>query len=90
MATLTQNGISFTLNAESIGKTATGKYTDIENFDDSTGLYNVNQNKLNNLGVSMSFNAVEIDWNDAELGEVNGIPLGTIKTTGDLIKVIQG
>jgi len=35
-------------------------------------------------------NAVEIDWNDAELGEVNGIPLGTIKTTGDLIKVIQG
>ena len=34
--------------------------------------------------------SVLIDWNGAELGEVNGIPLGTIKTTGDLIKVIQG
>ena len=89
MATLNQNGINFTLNAESV-TTFTGKYTDIENFDDSTRRYNVDQNKLNTLGVSMSFNAVEIDWNDAELGEVNGIPLGTIKTTGDLIKVIQG
>ena len=89
MATLTQNGINFTLNAESVTPFG-GKYVNRSNFDTSTDLYNVNQNKLDNLGVSMSFNAVEIDWNDAELGEVNGIPLGTIKTTGDLIKVIQG
>ena len=89
MATLTQNGINFTLNAESIGKIGEGKYTDSSNYDDSTGLYNVDDIESFNR-VSMSFNAVEIDWNDAELGEVNGIPLGTIKTTGDLIKVIQG
>ena len=67
MATLNQNGINFTLNADSVGVGLNGKYTHQENFDDSTGKYNTNQNKLNTLGVSMSFNAVEIDWNDAQI-----------------------
>ena len=34
-------------------------------------------------------NAVDIDWNGAELGTVNGIDLGTINTTGDLLNAIK-
>ena len=34
-------------------------------------------------------NAVEIDWNGAELGTINDINLGTIYTTGDLLNAIK-
>lgn len=34
-------------------------------------------------------NAVEIDWNGAELGTINDINLGTINTTGDLLNAIK-
>lgn len=34
-------------------------------------------------------NALEIDWNGAELGTINDINLGTINTTGDLLNAIK-
>lgn len=64
MATLNQNGIEFTLNADAVSPFG-GKYTNDQNFDASTGLYNINQTKLDAKGVAKSFNAVEIDWNSA-------------------------
>ena len=98
MGTLNQNNVTFALNAD----TATpfgGKYTNDQNFDDNTGKYNVNQNKLNNIGVYKSFNAVEIDWNDANLAsrkseiENAGVPdsqslPSALKTTGELLDII--
>ncbi len=66
MATLNQNGIEFTLNADVVSPFA-GKYTNDGNFDATTGLYTQNQSKLNAKGVAKSFNAVEIDWNGAVL-----------------------
>ena len=31
-------------------------------------------------------NAIDIDWNGAEVGTINGVDFGTIKTTGKLLK----
>lgn len=89
MATLKQSNVNFTLNAD-VATPYGGKYTNSQNFDSSTGLYNVNQNKLNNIGVDKSFNAVEIDWNEADFdGAPGNENPGTINTTGDLIKAIN-
>jgi len=66
MATIQQNNITFTLNADVVAPFS-GKYTNDTNYDPSTELYNVNQNKLDNAGVGKSFNAVEIDWNGAKI-----------------------
>lgn len=97
MASLTQNNIQFTLNAD-IVKSYSGKYTHYDNYDSTTNKYKVNQNKLNNIGVTKSLNAVELDWNDADLqSAVNaitdipeGLPTsltdGKIKSTGDLLQ----
>ena len=46
MATIEQNGINFTLNGDAVTPFG-GKYTNEQNFDATTGLYNDNQNKLN-------------------------------------------
>ena len=83
MATINQNGIIFTLNAEAVTPFG-GKYTNSTNFDASTGLYTQNQSKLDAKGVAKSFNAVEIDWNDATgiFGFTDENPL---KTTGQLL-----
>lgn len=83
MATLNQNEIIFTLNADVVTPYG-GKYTNRQNFDPNTGLYNINQNKLNDFGVVKSVNAVEIDWNGAKpgIGEGNN----GITTTGELMK----
>ena len=83
MATLNQNGIIFTLNADVVAPFS-GKYTNDINYDGSTGLYNINQTKLNNAGVSKSVNAVEIDWNSAQVEENV-----TINSTGDLLNWIK-
>ena len=58
-----------------------GKYTHSENLDG--GIY-----KADGQGDTPSFaiNAIDIDWNGAVLGTVNGINLGTIKNTSDLLK----
>lgn len=64
MATLNQNGITFTLNGDAV-TTIDGKVTTSSNFDATTGLYTQNQSKLDAKGVAKSFNAVEIDWNSA-------------------------
>lgn len=88
MATLKQNNITFTLNADVVTPFG-GKYTNRQNFDDNTGLYSVNQTKLNNAGVSKSVNAVEIDWNDAQWPNTTPSAPTTIKTTGDLISAIK-
>ena len=84
MANITQNGIHFNvqnnlLTGESLagvnGKiySLINPYNDLEDGDN----------------ISTLINAVEIDWNGAELGNTyDGI--SRINTTGDLIKVIQG
>ena len=89
MASFTQNNIQFTLNADAVTPFG-GKYTDTRNYDSSTGLYNVNSNKLSNVGVFKSINAVEIDWNGAQLelpADLGGTQ--TIQTTGQLLSIIQ-
>lgn len=87
MATLTQSNVTFTLNADIVSPFG-GKYTNDMNFDADTGLYNVDQTKLNSLGVGKSVNAVEIDWNGAKpgIGEDNSTG---ITTTGELLKLIK-
>ena len=83
MATLNQNGIEFTLNADVVTPFG-GKYTNSTNYDAQTGLYTQNQSKLDAKGVAKSFNAVEIDWNSAQV-EDNV----TINNTGDLLSWIK-
>ena len=79
-----QNNINFTVDTRINRYTGWGKkYSNANNIGDTS--YPADPSSM-----VFGMNAIEIDWNDAELGEVNGIPLGTIKTTGDLIKVIQG
>lgn len=87
MATLTQSNVTFTLNADIVSPFG-GKYTNDMNFDADTGLYNVDQTKLNSLGVGKSVNAVEIDWNGAKLGIGEDNSTG-ITTTGELLKLIK-
>ena len=83
MATLNQNEIILTLNADVVAPFS-GMYTNTQNYNDDTGLYNDNQNKLNNLGVFKSVNAVEIDWNGAKPGMGEGT--NGITSTGELKK----
>ena len=83
MATLNQNGITFTLNGDAV-TTIDGKVTTSGNYDATTGLYTQNQSKLDAKGVAKSFNAVEIDWNSAQV-EDNV----TINNTGDLLSWIK-
>lgn len=87
MATLTQSNVTFTLNADVVSPFG-GKYTNDMNFDADTGRYNVDQTKLNSLGVGKSVNAVEIDWNGAKLGIGEDNSTG-ITTTGELLKLIK-
>ena len=82
--TYTQNGINFTLNADVVAPFS-GKYTNAENYDASTGLYNVNSAKLTNLGILPSINSVDIDWNNVDLGNSY-----YINTTGELLSYISG
>ena len=89
MATLNQNGITFTLNGDSV-TTIDGKVTTSGNFDATTGLYTQNQSKLDAKGVAKSFNAVEIDWNGAEITSTAFPSMDrTINTTGDLLSWIK-
>lgn len=90
MATLTQNGIVYTLNADTV-TAFSGKYTNDQNFDANTGLYDINQNKLNTIGVDKSVNAVEIDWNGAVLkgADLENNANLTLNTSGDLLKLIE-
>ena len=83
MATLTQNEIVFTLNDDTVTPFS-GKYTNDQNFDANTGLYDIDQNKLNTVGVYKSVNAIEIDWNGAEVDENT-----VLNTTGDLLTWIK-
>ena len=92
MATLNQNGINFTLNADVLGSIGSGKYTNSANYDDNTGLYTQNQTKLDKKGVEVSVNAVEIDWNSAKLDNVELSVLdnkNTVNTTGQLLALIN-
>ena len=54
-------------------------------------MYNINQNKLNAIGVSKSVNAVEIDWNGAVLegADLENNTNLTLNTSGDLLKLIE-
>lgn len=88
MATIQQNNITFTLNADVVAPFS-GKYTNDTNYDPSTELYNVNQNKLDNAGVGKSFNAVEIDWNGAKIRLKGDQADRTIENTGQLLKALQ-
>lgn len=91
MATLNQNGIQFTLNADVVSPFG-GKYTNDTNFDSTTGLYTQNQSKLDKKGVAKSVNGVEIDWNSAILSNVELSVLdnkNTVNTTGQLLALIN-
>ena len=86
------NGINFKLNADTVAPFP-GKYTDERNYDSNTGLYDIRTNKLNNIGILQSFNAVEIDWNNAVLNPSNEpeekLSYTTITSTGQLLKNIE-
>ena len=60
-------------------------------YEDSGGNTTEDLNEQYGVGGDLPklINAVEIDWNGAELGTVNGINLGTINTTGDLLNAIK-
>ena len=77
MATFIQNGIQFSATN---GQKLPNKYGNDKNGDFADA---------GTDGVEPFINAVEIDWNSAELGTVNGINLGTINTTGELLQVIK-
>ena len=77
MANYKQNGIDFNLNADVVTPFP-GKYTNDVNYDFSTGLYAVDD--VTQFGAQLSINAVEIDWNGAEV-----IPGKTLNTTGEVL-----
>ena len=76
MSNFTQDNINFTI----------AEYTPTKlSKRASTATYDA---LINNRGNKI-INAVEIDWNGAELGTINDINLGTINTTGDLLNAIK-
>lgn len=85
--TYTQNGIIFTLNADVVAPFP-GKYTNEQNYDASTGLYNINSAKLTNLGILPSINSVNIDWNGAQLKDGSTVK-ATLNTTGEMLSILQ-
>ena len=70
----TNNGINFTLQDNDVYQ-----FPKISNADGS----------IKRGDIVPLINAVEIDWNGADLGTINGIEFGTINTTGDLLNAIK-
>jgi hypothetical protein len=79
MATIVQNSITFNVNSDTVfsknGKYTHGSNTDGNKFDAEYFAENPND-------LAKSFNAIEIDWNGAQLGST------TINTTGQLLSYI--
>jgi len=91
MATITQNNIDFTNVQPSNIYAAGGKFSLSAN-DDGTGKFDTT---LTGDEISKSLNAVEIDWNGAELGnklDPSSLTPGEtiiIETTGQLLSYIS-
>ena len=80
MATISQNNINFTnINADPIFS-INGKFSRNQN-DDGNGHFDTT---LTENEIVKSFNAIEIDWNGAQLDSQT-----TINTTGQLISAIK-
>ena len=80
MATISQNNINFTnINADPI-YTNYGKYSRSANSDGTAHF----DTTLTENEIVKSFNAIEIDWNGAQLDSQT-----TINTTGQLISAIK-
>lgn len=90
MADIIQNGITFTIDAETAGKAGAGKYTHSDNLDPNGA---INTNKISKKGSVVSVNGIDIDWNSATLSHVNqpGVLDGTnqVNTTGQLLALIN-
>ena len=80
MATIRQNNIDFTNVQDSNIFAASGKYS-ISMNDDGTGKFDTT---LSGDEITPSFNAVEIDWNGAQVEENV-----TLNSTGDLLSWIK-
>ena len=81
-----QSNINFTVDTRSNRYTGWGrKYTNTDNIGETYPAYPDD--------INFGINAIEIDWNDAQLGKTIEITPGTnlskIKTTGDLILLIK-
>ena len=75
--TITQDNIEFSKVKDSGIFTASGKYSHSSN-NDGTGRFDIS---MNGDEISKSINAVEIDWNGAQIDDND-----TINSTGDLIR----
>ena len=96
MATINQDSINFTNVQPTNIFTAAGKYS-ISANDDGTGKFDTT---LTGSEVTKSFNAIEIDWNNAAfksaVDAITTVPdngaiqseIQNIKTTGELVKII--
>lgn len=89
MSSITQNQITFNnINADTVYKRG-GKYTHMSNANG-----NKFDTSLIESDLTPSFNAIEIDWNGANLSSAassfanaaDTVPVSTITTTGELMK----
>ena len=76
MATIKQDNINFNVNKDAIFASG-GKYTHTSNIDGS--VFDADYFAENPNDITKSINAIEIDWNGAQLGEL------IINTTGQLL-----
>ena len=79
MATITQNNINFT-NVQASNIYAAGGKFSLSANDDGTGKFDTT---LTGDEISKSLNAVEIDWNGAQVNNI------TLNNTGQLISIIK-
>ena len=92
MSSITQNQITFNnISADTVYKRG-GKYTHMSNANG-----NKFDTTLTGEELTPSFNAIEIDWNGAKLGDAitalstnvqEGVAVSNITTTGELLKVV--
>ena len=91
MATLSQNGIEFTINSELVGNLGSGKYSHGSNLDSEN---NITASKIAKKGSSFpAVNCIDIDWNGATLSYVNqpGVldASNQVNTTGQLLALMN-
>ena len=80
MATIVQDNINFTVNSDTVFS-KNGKYTHGSNIDGNK--FDAEYFAENPNDLAKSFNAIEIDWNGAQLGEL------IINTTGQLLSYMS-
>ena len=78
-------GIEFTINADKVAISGGGKFTNSLNMG-SDGF--VNPAKISKLGPDITINAIDIDWNGAELKNNSEIK-ATLNTTGEVLSMLK-